>query len=344
MSSEMSVTDRLGLAVGLRNLGALDMADLAQAAESTGLNRFVAMEAWRETVVPLSACAMRTQRIGLGTGVMQIFPVNPVMVALQASALQELTSGRFTLGIGLGAAFVVPRWFGVPYEHPMTRMREFLEIVRGVHASAGATPFSYDGELFTIRKYSLGDAPVRPVPLHIAAVGPRMQELAGELADGVMVGALYSAGHLADVRERLAVGAARAGRDPAEVEISYHLIAACDNDGDRARSLARRSITYCTQYPHYLKRFAAEGFGQLAEQIGQLVRSHENDAAEALVNDAMLQRFAVAGTPAECREQLRPHLAGDALPSLTLFPFRVSEQDVMASHYLLLKELGDLAG
>lgn len=335
--------NRLGLAVGLRNLGALDLADLAQAAEGTGLGRFIAMEAWRETVVPLSACAMRTEQIGLGTGVMQVFPVNPVMVALQASALQELSGGRFSLGLGLGAAFVVPRWFGVPYERPMTRMREFLEIVRGVHASAGTAPFSYDGELFTIRKYSLGDVPVRTVPLHIAAVGPKMLELAGELADGVMVGALYSPDHLVDVRQRLAVGAARAGRDPAEVAISYHLIAACDDDGDRARSLARRSITYCTQYPHYLKRFAAEGFGPLAEEIGQLIRAHDDDAAEARVSDAMLERFAVAGTPAECREQIRPHLAGEALPSLTLFPFRVSEQDVMASHYLLLKELGNLA-
>jgi alkanesulfonate monooxygenase SsuD/methylene tetrahydromethanopterin reductase-like flavin-dependent oxidoreductase (luciferase family) len=343
VDSDIPVTNRLGLAVGLRNLGALEMADLAQAAESSGLSRFVAMEAWRETVVPLSACALRTQRIRLGTGVMQIFPVNPVMVALQSSALQELSGGRFALGLGLGAAFVVPRWFGVPYERPMARMREFLEIVRGVHASAGATPFSYDGEVFTIRKYSLGDAPVPPVPLHIAAVGPKMLELAGELADGVMVGALYSPEHLVEVRERLAVGAVRAGRDPAQVEVSYHLIAACDDDGDRARSLARRSITYCTQYPHYLKRFEAEGFGPLAEEIGQLVRAHENGAAEARVSDAMLERFAVAGTPAECLEQLRPHLAGDALPTLTLFPFRVSEQDVMASHYRLLKELGQLA-
>lgn len=339
----MPAIDRLGVAVGLRTLGALDMAELAQAAERTGLSRFVAMEAWRETIVPLSACALRTERIGLATGVMQVFPVNPVMVALQASELQELSGGRFTLGLGVGAAFVVPRWFGVPYEKPMTRIREFLEIVRGVHESAGSSPFSYDGELFGIRKYSLGDEPVRPVPLHIAAVGPKMQELAGELADGVMVGALHSAEHLGDVRERLAVGAARAGRDAAGIEISYHLVAACDQDGDRARSLARRSISYCTQYPHYLKRFAAEGFGAQAEQIGQLVRRHENDSAEAQVTDAMLERFAVAGTPAECREQLRPHLSGDAVPTLTLFPFRVSEQEVMASHHLLLKELGPLA-
>ena len=114
---------RLGMAVGLRNLTTWDMVGLAESAERAGLDRFLAMEAWRETIVPMAAASLRTSRIGLGTGVMQIFPVNTVQVAVQATEVQELARGRFELGLGLGAGFVMPRWFGVPYERPIRRMR-----------------------------------------------------------------------------------------------------------------------------------------------------------------------------------------------------------------------------
>lgn len=333
-----TLNNRLSLAVGPRAGGATHPPSLAAAAEKACLGRFLVMEAWRETVVPITAFSLHTQRIGIGTAVMQIYPVNPVIVALQAAELQELSEGRFSLGLGLGARFVVPRWFGVEYDRPLQRMREFLEVIRGIHTSGGR-PFSYDGSLFQIRKYSLGEKLLAPVPLHIAAVGPRMQELAGELADGVMVGPLHSDSYLECVRDRLATGAVRTGRDASQVEIFYHLITACNPDNEYARRLARRSIIYCAQHEPYLQRFRAEGFGQEAQRMNEFVREHQEDRAEALVSDAMLERFTVAGTPAECREQLKVHLNRDASPVLMLVPFRITDAEVSASHRYLLDEL-----
>lgn len=306
--------------------------ELARALEAGGLERVWLGEAWREPVVPLAALAIGTERIGLGTAIAQIYPVNPVIVAQQAAQLQELASGRFALGLGLGASFVVERWFGVPYERPLRRAREFIEIVRGVLSSPERGPFSYDGELLCTQKYQLpfADHAVK-VPIHLAAIGPKMQELAGELADGIIVGALHSEASMHETRARLAKGAARAGRDVDEIDLWFYLTCCVSRDGERARTLARRSLVYLAQYPHYLNVYEQEGFGPVTAQIASLVRGRRMDEAEAAVTNEMVERFAVAGTPEECRQQLARFERYSAVPVLHMVPFRIDEEAVRES-------------
>jgi alkanesulfonate monooxygenase SsuD/methylene tetrahydromethanopterin reductase-like flavin-dependent oxidoreductase (luciferase family) len=308
------------------------MVEMAREYEAHGFERVWLGEAWREPVVPLTAIAAGTERIGVGTAISQIFPVNPVVAAQQAAQLQEVAGGRFELGLGLGAAFVVERWFGVDPARPLRRAREFLEIVRGVLRSPGDGPFTYEGELLRTRKYTLPFAaePVE-VKLNLAAVGPKMQELAGELADGIVIGGLHSEAYVAATRERLAAGAARAERDPAEIDVWFSLTCCVDHDAEAARRQARRSLVYVAQYPHYQRVYESEGFGEVVAKIAGLVREREMDAAEALVSDAMVERFCLAGTPAECRAQLARFDYGAATPILHLVPFRASEEEVVES-------------
>jgi alkanesulfonate monooxygenase SsuD/methylene tetrahydromethanopterin reductase-like flavin-dependent oxidoreductase (luciferase family) len=310
-----------------------DIVALARTLEDGGFDRVYIGEAWREPVVPMSALALATERIRIGTAVSQIYPVNPVIAAQQAAQLQELSGGRFSLGLGLGAGFVVERWFGVPYERPARRMREFIEIVRGVLASPEHGPFSYEGQILATRKYALTFATEAVhVPIHVAAIGPKMQELTGELADGIVVGALHSAEYMDETRARLAVGAERAERSVDELEILYYLTCCISEDGDRARALARRSLVYLAQYPHYQGVYEREGFGPVAHRMAELVREKRMDEAEAQATDAMLERFCVAGTPAEARAQLdRFEATYPGVPVLHMVPFRIDEDEVRES-------------
>jgi alkanesulfonate monooxygenase SsuD/methylene tetrahydromethanopterin reductase-like flavin-dependent oxidoreductase (luciferase family) len=323
---------RISISLILSETKIAEMADLARSFEAAGVERVWLGEAWREPVVPITAMTLGTERIGVGTAVSQIYPVNPVIVAQQAAQIQEVAGGRFALGLGLGAPFVVERWFGVDPERPLRRAREFIEIVRGVLQSPEKGPFSYDGELLTTRKYLLPFASSAvEVPINLAAVGPKMQELAGELADGIVVGALHSESYMAETQERLRAGAERADRDVADVDVWFSLVCCVAEDPDMARQLARRSLAYVAQYPHYRRVYESEGFGEIAERIASLVREKEMDSAEAEVSDEMIERFCLAGTLAECRQQLDRFSYGSAIPILHLIPFRTSEAEVVES-------------
>lgn len=332
---------RLSSSLIFSKTGIDEIVDLAVEFETGGFERVWMGEAWREPVVPLAALAMRTETIGLGTAVSQIYPVNPVIMAQQAAQLQELSGGRFALGLGLGAGFVVERWFGVSYVRPLRRAREFIEILRGVLASPEHGPFTYEGELLSTTKYQLPFAEQAvTVPIHLAAVGPKMQELAGELADGIIVGALHSQGYMDEMQERLAAGAAKAERELDEIQIWYYLACCVSEDGDRAHQLARRNLVYLAQYPHYQKMYEREGFGPVSERIAALVRERKMVEAEAEISDEMIERFCVAGTQAECRDQLRRFERYPGVPILHMIPFRIEEDEVRESMRLAAGLLG----
>jgi alkanesulfonate monooxygenase SsuD/methylene tetrahydromethanopterin reductase-like flavin-dependent oxidoreductase (luciferase family) len=318
-----------------------ELIDLARRLEAGGFQRVWFGEAWREPVVPMTATLAATDRIGVGSAISQIYPVNPVVAAQQAAQMQELGAGRFALGLGLGAGFVVERWFGVPYTRPLRRTREFVDVIRGVFASPEQGPFSYDGEVFRVRKYQLPFAERNvDVPVCLAAIGPRLQELAGELADGIIVGSLHSPRSMEQTQQRIAAGADRAGRDPDDVSIWYYLTCCISTDSHRARALARSSLVYLTQYPHYRRVYAEEGFDDIAQRVADLVRERAMDQAQAAISDEMIDRFCLAGTLAECRDQLRRYADYPGTPILNLIPFRIDEDEVVQC-FRLAAQLAD---
>ncbi len=321
----------VGVAMAFGSTPVPKIAEWCGDAESAGADSIWLGEAWRELSVPLCAAALATERAKVKAGVMQIFPAHPVLTALQAAQLQEVSGGRFALGLGLGAGFVVERWFGITYQRPLQRAREFIEVVRGTLSSRHGPPFSYAGEIYRVRNYRMPFAAEQPdVAIMLAAVGPRMLELAGELADGVVLGAIHSAEYLQEVRRRLAIGAARADRDPAQIKVHAFLLCAAAPERQAGRDLARASLAYAAQYPHYRRRLVEEGFGREAELICEHVRAHEQLAALEQVSDTMVDRFAVAGTAQDCREQAsRLSQEIDDLV-LTLVPFRIDETEAAA--------------
>jgi alkanesulfonate monooxygenase SsuD/methylene tetrahydromethanopterin reductase-like flavin-dependent oxidoreductase (luciferase family) len=320
-----------GITMAFRSTPVPEIASWAADAERRGVPAIWLSEAWRELSVPLTAVAAATQRIPIGTGVMQVYPAHPVVTALQAMQLQEISGGRFELGLGLGAGFVVERWFGIPYERPLRRMKEFVEVVRGAIDSRHGRPFSYSGDIFRIHNYSMPfGAGLPDVPVSVAAVGPKMLELAGEVADGVVLGAIHSPEYLAEVRRRLAAGADRAGRDASSVTIYAISLCAASVDREESRTIARGAIAYTVQYSHYRDRMAEEGFGAQVEAIAAKVRAHEQEEALALIGDDMVDRFTISGTPEECRTAMSRTLSEVDVVMLTMPPFRMDETETAA--------------
>ena len=184
-----------------------------------------------DSFVPATATATGTSSLLLGTGVVGIWSRSPVTMALQAASVNELSNGRLLLGLGVQARNYVSGWHDRTYERPIRAMREYMTILR--HALAGE-PVTFEGELFSVRGFQLQmPMPEQPARLYVAAVGPQMIRLAGELADGVL-GYCWSAAYVRDVvLPALGEGAERAGRsiDDIDVACGYPTVAAEDGSG-----------------------------------------------------------------------------------------------------------------
>src|SRR5262249_38604424 len=140
-------------------------------------------ENWgRDNVTLLSYVAAHTDRIGVGTSIMNVFSRSPALIAQTAATLDELSGGRASIGLGTSGALVIEQWHGVPYRKPLQRTREYIEIIR---LALSGERVNYDGEIFHLQRFRLGFNPPRTnIPIYVAALGPKNVELTGELADG----------------------------------------------------------------------------------------------------------------------------------------------------------------
>ena len=205
--------DDNGLGIFFTGLPAPMAIDAAFRAEAAGYR-----SAWFPEITfadafgPATAAAMRTQRIELGTGVVGIWSRSAVTLALQAATLHQLSGGRLLLGLGVQARGYVEGWHGQQYRKPVTAMREFVTILRGLLDGERVT---FEGEIFSVRNFQLQmQLPEQRARIYVAANGPKMIQLAGELADG-MLGYFHSVEYVRDVvLPNLRIGADRAGRRP----------------------------------------------------------------------------------------------------------------------------------
>src|SRR5215468_5997643 len=184
---------RLGLNLGYWGAGGSDGVELAQEAERLGFDSVWTAEAYgSDAVTPLTWVGALTSRIKLGTGILQMPARTPAMTAMTAATLDMLSGGRVLLGLGLSGPQVVEGWHGQPYGKPLTRTREYVEIVRRILARE--EPLDFQGEEYQIpipggtglgKPLKLILHPMRPrIPIYLAAIGPKNIELAGEIADG----------------------------------------------------------------------------------------------------------------------------------------------------------------
>jgi F420-dependent oxidoreductase-like protein len=309
---------------------------LVQRAEQLGFESAWVPEAYgTDAVSILGALAARSERIHLGTGIVNVFSRTPALLAQTAATLDLLSGGRFTLGLGTSGHQVVEGWHGVPFEHPVRRLRETMEIVR---RTLKRERLLYEGEIFHLAQgLKLMAHPVRDtVPIYLATLSPAGLRLTGELADGWMP-TLFSPAHLDVFRSDLAAGAQASGRDPKALALAPTVPVMIDDDQGRARDALRPwAALYVggmgslarNYYNQVVRRY---GFEPEAAEIQRLYLSGNKLEAIRHVPDALIDAIAIAGPVPYVRERLAAYRAA----GVTTLLARVAAQDGAARLHTL---------
>ncbi|MDQ4077966.1 MAG: LLM class flavin-dependent oxidoreductase [Chloroflexota bacterium] len=269
----------------------------------------------RDAIVPMAAFAATTERLKVGSGVINNWTRNPAIIAATFLTLDDLAPNRIMLGIG---AWWDPlaRKVGIERRKPLTAMREVVENVRKL---LNMERVSYDGEFVHFDDIQLdvvhGRKEPRNVPIYIGATGPQMLTLTGEIADGVLLNYLVSPKYNEMAMERLEEGAREAGRSVYDLDRPQLVVCSLDEDREKALNNARKLVTqYLGQQPHIMK---ASGVSQeLLDEINQVLTwpatEEEIERAMELVPDEVVQMITASGTPEECRAKVREYVAAGA--------------------------------
>jgi 5,10-methylenetetrahydromethanopterin reductase len=287
---------RVGVALGGGGLSPTEIVDCVKLAEELGYESAWVVEGHGgDQFSILTACAVQTKKILLGTAISSVFVRSAPTIAMAAACVDYFSNQRFILGLGSSHKVQVEPEHGIAYAKPVQRLKETVAIVRALLRDGVA---SYKGEVINLERFDLWFTPIRrELPIYVSAVFPQMLEISGEIAQGtIMVWSNEESGRKA--AEHIALGARRAGRDPKDVDIVSLL--SCSMSHDRREAFDRM-------------RPAA------ARAIREAWSKGDREGAAKLVPDALIQALGVAGTPTECRERIEAYRqSGIALP--ILFP------------------------
>jgi 5,10-methylenetetrahydromethanopterin reductase len=296
-----------------------EIVDLVVLAESLGYeSAWIAEGHGGDQFAILAACAVRTSRIRLGTGISSVFVRTAPTIAMAASTVADLSGGRFVLGLGSSHKVQVEPEHGVVYSKPLTRVRETVAVVRALLRDGRAR---FEGQTIRIESFDLWyQPPQRYVPIYLSAVFPKGIALCGEIADGIVLtrSALATA---ASVRAQMAEAAARVGRDAGPIEIVSLLPTAVGETREAALDMLRPGVAlYAGFFPRYNRLIAEQGFATEAAAIAEVWARGDRQAAERLVSDAMIEASSVVGTAEQCRTKIEAYRqSGLDLPIISPF-------------------------
>ena len=306
--------------------------DWSKDGERLGYDRVWMPETWgRDVVTVLATIAAHTDDIGIGTSIANVYSRSPALLGQTAATLQEASDGRFRLGLGPSGPILVEGWHGVPYERPLRRTRETIAIVRQV---LDGEELEYDGDIFQLAGFRLRqDPPETPPPIDAAGLGPKSVELAGRFGDGWHALLVDPDG----LRERLTDfrrGAKLGNYSPDDQRVTVGLTCCALADRERARRLVRGHLVFYVgaMGTFYREALAQQGYEDEANTIAQRVGSGDHEGAMEAVTDELLDSFAVAGTPEECRERLRQFETIDGVDAVSVsFPRGAEREEVGAT-------------
>jgi 5,10-methylenetetrahydromethanopterin reductase len=269
----------------------------------------------RDAIVPMSAFAAVTDTIKIGSGVVDCWTRNPARLAATFSTLDDLAPGRVILGIGAWWDPLAAK-VGISRAKPLRAMREIITAVRALLANETVT---MNGEFVQLDgvelDYVYQERRPKDVPIYLGATGMQMMELAGEIADGVVLNYLVSPDYNKTAIEALAKGADKAGRKWEEIDRPQLVVCSVHEDRKTALDMARLMVTqYLGQQPHIMK---ASGVPQsLLDKVGEVLTwpaTHEQVvAASKLVPDEIVQMLTASGTPDDARAKVREYMKDGA--------------------------------
>jgi probable F420-dependent oxidoreductase len=295
---------RLGITIPLDGFQNRHFIELVRHAEKLGY-----ADAWSyETMVgdgitPIAAAASVTERIRFGTAILPVFTRSPALLAMSAAGLQNLSGGRFILGVGISTPTIVQQWMDVPYEKPVTRLRETVEALRAIFSGQKV---SMKGKTVAIDGFRLGAHMENPPPIYVGAQGELMLRTAGEVGDGTIVNFITPETFpqmLAHIRE----GARKAGKQTGAIEVACRIVFAIDQEEDVVREQLRRELTAYLTVPQYNKFFQWIGYEKEARTALTAWNAGDRKKALASVPDQMMESIFIYGTPDRWAKRLKDY-------------------------------------
>lgn len=297
--------------------------DLSQRIEDYGLDQvWLADERfYRDVFVNMTLAACHTRRVKIGALVTDPYIRHPALTAAAATSVDEVSGGRVVLGLGAGLSGF--KQLGITRVRPARAIREAIQLIRRL--SSGERDIAFDGELVRFRGGHLNFTPLRPVPIVVAARGPKVLEVAGELADGVVIGSFASDRGIARGLALVERGARRAGRTITDLTTASWLYTAIGSDRDELRSRVRKGVAVAMWGS---REILPEIGVDLPEGVTRFMDEHAYSAADEVISevarripDHLLDEFSVTGTAeAVAAELTRIARLGIGQAALWLFP------------------------
>lgn len=283
---------RWGLTLPFPGLTLAEHEPLVRQAEAAGYDDLWTGEtSGPDGFTPLVLAAAWTERMRLGTGVVNPFTRGPAVLAQHAAALQDCSGGRFCLGIGSSSNVIVERWNGVTFEKPLSKVREAVEGLRPVFAGErGAGGFK------------LETPPAEPVPIYVAALRDRMLALGGEVGDGTFVNFLPISA-VAHVTEQIRAGEQRAGKEPGVSDVVCRFFC-IPQPAEEGIALARFMFAAYGTVPVYEQFFRSLGWGEQLDPMVDAWRAGDRKEALERAPDELISEIFIFGSPAQQRARL----------------------------------------
>ena len=300
-------------------MGPLDrVGGVAKRAEEMGFSGVFTAEAVQTPFLSHAIAALATERIELGTAIAVAFPRSPMIQAMTAWDLHKASKGRFILGLGAQIRKHNERRFSVPFDPPGPRLRDMLLAIRHIwDAFDGKHPLDYRGEYYThdyIQPFfDPGPTGYGQPKLFIAAVGPYMCRLAGEVCDGIHIHPFHTIRYIEEVvKPCVTEGLAKAGRDPATFEYATTAFVLGGSEEEQAglAHIVRNQIALYGSTPAYRPVFDMHGWNDLQPQLQGLVKTGRLAEAPELVTEEILAEFSVRGSFEEVTERMRAKYEG----------------------------------
>lgn len=291
---------RLGVTLPI---GSADKAvELARGARDCGFEEvWMAEVNGGDSYALAGAIAQGVRDMRIGTAVVPAQTRTPMMHAMAAMTLGQLTGGNFILGLGLSSPTIVQGWAGQPYDRPLTRMREHVEVLRQMLSGQKTT---YDGETLSVQRFRLGGSPSGDVPIYLGALNKGMLRLTGALADGICLNMVPESA-LPQVLGEVRAGAEEAGRDPDALEVVARLHVVVADDPAAGRNLIRTVFGPYAATPGYNKCFEWIGFEDEARAIRDAFAKGDRAGVAAGVTDRLCDAMAVVGDRDAVRARVR---------------------------------------
>ncbi len=281
-----------------------EVQDYARAVAAAGLDGMVFVESGRTAYLSVAAAALAAPTLEYSTGIAVAFPRSPTVTAATAWELQETSGGRFRLGLGTQVRAHIERRYGVDFDPPGPRLREYVQAVKAVFASFRGEPLAFSGDYHELSlmpaMWSPGAIDHPDPPVDIAAVGPWMVRMAGAVADGVHVHPFHSRRYLDErLLPGLDDGASGAGRSRADLTLTvpvFTIVGDTEEERERWRQRARFQIAFYGSTKNYTFMFDMLGFDGTSARINEKLKAGDLQGMAALITDEMLEHYAVEAT------------------------------------------------